>query len=410
MKSFYHRRLRKYRGYHFGVLLCAITAAVVAVINLIFVIWAVAYSGVQSDLGTLQDGDCGRTSRLTFWTHLAINILSTMLLGASIYTMQCLSSPTRGEVDRAHSRGVWLDIGVPSFRNLRNLSSSRIALWWMLAVSSIPLHLLYNSAVFSTLCTRKYDSYVLSSDFVNGAPFNLTTAYLATYAIGSSTVDESFESALGQLETYQKDPNMLIRLDNQQCIKVYSNSINSANADLLLMTSTANSTNSAILYQPDVESTLAVRSASWICQVDPGDATGCDNGYQPNATNWTLHITGDGITVQVQYCLSQPVQEHCRLQFSLAIMIIVILCNVIKAVCMGLVVWRKGPEPLVTLGDAISSFIERPDMTTKNHCIDDKGRFMRDSTWDPTISKWEPKSRNWFRAASPRRWIICNAL
>ena len=168
----YYRRLRKLQGYHFGVLWCAGVAALVLIINLILTIWAVAKSGVQDGLGTLQDGSCKRTASLTFWIHLAINVLSTLLLGASNYSMQCLSSPIRSEVDKAHSQGIWLDIGVPSVRNLRRLSTQRIVLWWLLAISSIPLHLLYNSAVFSTLSTQQFDAYLVTSEFLDGASFN----------------------------------------------------------------------------------------------------------------------------------------------------------------------------------------------------------------------------------------------
>ena len=57
-------------------------------------------------------------------------------------TMQILSSPTRKEVDRAHSKKQWLDIGIPSTRNLRAISGKRILMWIALAFSSIPLHLM----------------------------------------------------------------------------------------------------------------------------------------------------------------------------------------------------------------------------------------------------------------------------
>jgi hypothetical protein len=73
---------------------------------------------------------------------LLINALSTILLSASNYTMQCLSAPTRSEVDDAHSTGKWLDIGVPSVRNLGRIARKRVILWWLLGASSLPLHLL----------------------------------------------------------------------------------------------------------------------------------------------------------------------------------------------------------------------------------------------------------------------------
>ena len=171
LMTLWYRRLKKLEGYHFGVLCCAVITAMVLIINLILTIWAISTFGVQNGLGTLQDGSCKRTATLTFWVHLAINVLSTLLLGASNYSMQCLSSPTRREIDKAHGKGVWLNIGVPSVRNLRHLSIARVTLWWLLAISS--LHLLYNSAVFSTLCSNQYNAFLVSSEFLNGARFSV---------------------------------------------------------------------------------------------------------------------------------------------------------------------------------------------------------------------------------------------
>lgn len=56
--------------------------------------------------------------------------------------MQCLVAPSRAEVDKAHSKGTYLDIAVPSVRNLRLISKYKVFLWLVLAVSSVPLHLM----------------------------------------------------------------------------------------------------------------------------------------------------------------------------------------------------------------------------------------------------------------------------
>lgn len=62
------------------------------------------------------------TRNLSLWLHLVINALSTLLLSATNYAMQCLSSPTRKEVDKPHRHYIWLDIGVLSVRSLRRIS------------------------------------------------------------------------------------------------------------------------------------------------------------------------------------------------------------------------------------------------------------------------------------------------
>lgn len=142
---------RKLKGWRMGVAICAATTGTVLFVNVVLTIVAYSKFGQSEGLGTLQEGSCRKTKELSIWLHAAINVLSTLILGASNYCMQCLASPTRKEIDKAHAQQVWLDVGVPSARNLTRISRKRAMLWLVLAISSVPLHVLYNSAVFSTL-------------------------------------------------------------------------------------------------------------------------------------------------------------------------------------------------------------------------------------------------------------------
>lgn len=139
--------LKRYAGSHSfrGWRVGALAAAALALLSLLINIAVVAWLGSQGKGAALIEvfnGSCSKVQRMDIWTHLAINALSTLLLGGSNYCMQCLCAPTRSEVDIAHSRGTWLDIGVPSVRNLGKLSKPRVMLWWMLGLSSVPLHLM----------------------------------------------------------------------------------------------------------------------------------------------------------------------------------------------------------------------------------------------------------------------------
>jgi hypothetical protein len=128
-------------GWRAGVVTCAVSASVVFFINFIITIWVLVRNSNQHD-DTLYEGDCDRTSQLNTGVHAVINLLSTVLLGASNYCMQCLSAPTRSEIDGAHAKHEWLDIGVSSIRNLTQISGRRVAVWFLLGLSSLPLHLL----------------------------------------------------------------------------------------------------------------------------------------------------------------------------------------------------------------------------------------------------------------------------
>ena len=138
------RTLRKlYGGWRTGVAWGALGALVLLVINVALLIW-IRSSHIISDSGlaTIFEGDCGKKTSISLWFHLFINACSTLLLSASNNAMQCLSAPTRSNVDRAHARGSWLDIGIPSMRNLRIVEWKRVLLWAILGLSSLPLHLL----------------------------------------------------------------------------------------------------------------------------------------------------------------------------------------------------------------------------------------------------------------------------
>lgn len=71
-------------------------------------------------------------------------MLGTGILAASNYTMQVLSAPTRTEVNKAHKKRDWVEIGVPGLRNLwgGRIKRERVVVWTLLLVSSLPLHLL----------------------------------------------------------------------------------------------------------------------------------------------------------------------------------------------------------------------------------------------------------------------------
>ena len=424
-------------GYHYGILSGAVVAAVVLLINLSFTIWALSRFRTQSGLGTLYDGSCKKTRTLAFWLHLVINVFSTLLLGASNYGMQCLSSPTRSEIDKAHRRGIWLDIGVPSVTNLRRLSTTRVTLWWLLAISSIPLYLLYNSAIFSSLCTHQYNVFMVSNDFLLGAPFDVEllvpiyTSAEGLYNVWPETLRDTLETTL---QDYQKNLTQLAVLENNACIETYTAPIISSQSDLLVVFNYSDADGSDISKSllgllPNVESQLVDSTFDYAFCLFPGT---CDASANPqnwssdgfaraaaNPENYGFFNGALGLVDQevepmngmaVQCCLSQRVEDHCKLHFSLVILVVVMICNLIKTICMGWIAWKQDPEPLVTLGDAIVSFLDRPDITTKGCCINGKSRFERSRSWVSLASEWHYKPIRWFRTASERRWLVCNIL
>jgi hypothetical protein len=118
------------------------TIAVILIANFATTLYAISKYGSQDGVGLIYQGSCDTVKTLSLWIHLVINLLGTGMLGASNYCMQLQAAPTRANIDAAHARGRSLDIGVPSLRNLRHLGPKRIFIWLLLALSSVPVHLL----------------------------------------------------------------------------------------------------------------------------------------------------------------------------------------------------------------------------------------------------------------------------
>jgi hypothetical protein len=80
--------------------------------------------------------------------------------------MQRLVAPTRKEIDDAHAKRKWLDIGIPSVRNLTLINKTRVFLWLLLGLSSVPLHFVYNSVVFETIAPNEVTFAAVAPEFL----------------------------------------------------------------------------------------------------------------------------------------------------------------------------------------------------------------------------------------------------
>jgi hypothetical protein len=125
-----------------GALGAASMATAALVINTSVLIWALRRLKFEHGVAQVFAGNCHRTETINTGVHLAINALSTILLSGSNYCMQILSASTGKEIDRAHAKKRWLDFGVQSFQNLKAVPTRKVVKWWLLCLSSLPLHLM----------------------------------------------------------------------------------------------------------------------------------------------------------------------------------------------------------------------------------------------------------------------------
>lgn len=183
------------REWVLGVLLCAIAATIVMIINIILTITAVAvaYSRTKDQgfvSATLYEGKCSTPKNWARGLHLLINILSTIMLAASNYCMQCLSSPSRQNIDDLHPKQEWLDIGIPSLKNLFFIGWRRRVLWMLLLVSSLPIYLMFVSESIFLFCgSNKKKSDTILLFFMHWVPMN-TMSWLHR-VISTSTTNQA---------------------------------------------------------------------------------------------------------------------------------------------------------------------------------------------------------------------------
>lgn len=108
-------------------------------------------------------------------------------------------------------------------------------------------------------------------------------------------------------------------------------------------------------------------------------------------------------------CISQKVEQKCEVQLSFTILLVVIACNIIKIALLLVVVLRLNHATLVTIGDAIESFIRNPDPYTEDCCLMSSRNV--DTLWRSpetrASQKWQPRRREpWYSACSRRRWLF----
>jgi hypothetical protein len=133
-----------YLSWRFYVTIYAGLALICSFVVLLALIAAAATHGVDKQGRiTLFEGSCSSAKLKGFFGHGFISGMGTYMLSASCYVLYCLTPPSRKELDRAHSRGRWLDIGAMSWRNLRATSRLRVTYFILLALSSPILQLLY---------------------------------------------------------------------------------------------------------------------------------------------------------------------------------------------------------------------------------------------------------------------------
>jgi hypothetical protein len=364
----------------------------------------------------LFTGSCITSSRLNLGLHLLINIMGSGVLASSNFFMQILLAPTRRDVDRAHRHSQFAEIGVQSFRNLKIVPLSNVSIWILLAITSVPLHLVFNSSILETKGSTKLKMVVASEGFIKGSAYvapgvgdwewyEVTNGVNATLADIRNSLSNSTWERLNLKDCWHRYNNTGATLsDHRHFVLVVSN-VNEAETE----TWTAREVRYNSTEDRFPEWILDMGNSLWF--VGEFDRTDNAAGFRTGSDAFddsldsflsdlywridfnTKILTSDTITagssfwypyyndtahnpynepyqnLTAQYCLSQPITIPCRLEVENTLLAIVcIVCLVKCTLCIVILAKLRNTRPFATPGDALESFILHPDSTTKGMC------------------------------------------
>lgn len=148
------------------------------------------------------------------------------------------------------------------------------------------------------------------------------------------------------------------------------------------------------------------------------------NGYDCDITKLKANPSQwEAFGLPTDYCLARKTEPRCKLQFSRDILIAVIVCNLCKAAAMIATLLLQHEPTLVTIGDAISSWLQYPDEASSNQCLRSARTNVHSTSQevlpasDPVSDKsWSPvafrgsKLLRWRQAINKRRWATVLAV
>lgn len=212
-------------------------------------------------------------------------------------------------------------------------------------------------------------------------------AFVSTSFVTSSTVSASVDlngmsrSALVSLQSKAKAEE-LVELTTAECISTFNNRFQTEYDGVLLIS----------------------KSGSSSIDVDTAEP-----GTPLNAFLKSLDKTTDSI----DHCLGNPISDDdltLAIDLSGPLLGVMTFVNLIfllaLALVLALAITRHDFTPLVTLGDALSSFLEDPDPTTQDACLMTKAEIAKGAWGQREAKFWVTQSCRWISTPSLVRWAV----
>lgn len=174
----------------------------------------------------------------------------------------------------------------------------------------------------------------------------------------------------------------LVRVEAAECIAKFDDLWQTSYDAVLIITNTGGAKDNSLLQSSAPETTILdfLDNLSW----------------KPNP-----------VTSLVDYCLAKEAPKiSSTLTLSGSILGVIAILNLIFVLCLVLAIARPLFAPLVTLGDALASFLAEPDPTTQGACLITKADIKKGRWGLREAKRWEAQSHRWIQTPSLARWMV----
>ncbi|RSL56726.1 hypothetical protein CEP53_006717 [Fusarium sp. AF-6] len=257
-----------------------------------------------------------------------------------------------------------------------------------LGISSLPIHLLYNSVVYFETSANKYWVYPTTHSHLTNT----------SHSYGNSDFD-ALKTSLNDFE----------KLSNDECLDAYGQKLVSGRSDVILILdhSTVDTEFKYTVRWSGDPKRRGAEPYDWMCGREPWADEQCDVSSL-DVDNWPLYSDNKWVNKtepRVEYCLSKRTPEYCKLALNIYLLAIVVGCNLVKLIGLGLTWLCLKQQPLLTLGDVMASFLQDPDPATKNCSLMSKSSGHR-LHWGPELREWLAGKHRWAASVSVLRYTL----
>ena len=205
------------------------------------------------------------------------------------------------------------------------------------------------------------------------------------------------------IETLRANTSLPQQLDNSNCIDQLQGNPNASYRNIFLLTDNAKASQTPAA--PRSASLLDTYSGFLVC-LGSGNCTESQQCLNtgPDPDNWLMPVltrspgpmtspseTISNAHVRINRCVALSPEQICTVDVSRTLMSLVVVCSTVKLFWFVWLLFPGSHNPIVTIGDAISSFIQESHETTEGLSYL-SFKHVRDRKW----ALYEPESPpNW---------------